>query len=401
MNIKSQEMRVGFDWENRSDREKMFYNAVAVVLEGSPYGMRLLVERLKKLNDGDFPGWQAAYEYLASGEADGGLGPQGRRAGKKGSAPPKPYSDNMPDVVLEQENMEQRGVRVVFADEPEYPALLREIHEAPLALYVRGELAALNSPATKLTIVGTRRATPDGKTAARSLARELAAAGFTIVSGLAFGIDAEAHEGCLEARMENQNAGTTIAVLARGVDKFYPREHENLGWRILENGGAIISEYPPGEPPYPDRFIERNRIISGLSRGTLVIECPERSGSLATANLALEQNRDVFVVPGPIMHPNFFESHKLIRQGATLVTKTEHILEAYGFGKKEKFARAMRGATGEERQVLLALHGSKRALDVDKIIELTKLEPRVARQAISFLLLKQFIKETKSGYIIE
>jgi DNA processing protein len=298
----------------------------------------------------------------------------------------------MPDVELEQENLEQRKIRLIFLNDPEYPPLLREIHEAPLALYVRGELP----PAPTLTVVGTRNATPEGKIISRNFGHELATAGFAIVSGLAFGIDAAAHEGCLETA-----AGKTIAVLARGADKFYPREHENLGWRILENGGAILSEYPPGEPPYPDRFIERNRIISGLSRGTIVIECPERSGSLATANLALEQNRDVFVVPGPITHPNFFESHRLIRQGATLVTKPEHILEAYGFGKKEKFERALRGASSEEKQVLLALHGSKRGLTVDKIIELTKLEPRVANQTISFLVMKQLVKETKSGYIIE
>jgi DNA processing protein len=395
--------------------EKIFYNAVAVVLEGSPYGMRLLVECLKNLNDGIFPGWVPAYEYLASGDADGGLGVRGR-LGKKGSAPPKPYSENMSDVELEWENLEQREIRLIFLEEPEYPELLRHIHDAPLALYVRGELpTAIVSPSPPdsagtvqaITIVGTRRATPDGKAIARNFAREIAAAGFTIVSGLAFGIDAAAHEGCLEAgettgagRASN-TGGKTIAVLARGVDKFYPREHENLGWRILESGGAIISEYPPGEPPYPDRFIERNRIISGMSRGTLVVECPERSGSLATANLAVDQGRDVFVVPGPITHPNFFESHKLIRQGAALVTKPEHILEAYGFGKKEKFARALRDAIDEEKLVLLALHGSKRALDVDKIIKLTKLEPRIVNQTISFLLVKQLIKETKSGYIIE
>jgi DNA processing protein len=378
---------------NTKTQETVFYNAVAVVLEGSPYGMRLLVERLKKLNDGVFPGWVAAYEYLESGAADGGLGPRGR-LGKKGSAPPKPYSENMPDAEIEWENLEQREIQLIFLDEPEYPELLRQIPDAPLALYLRGELPTATAAPT-LTIVGTRRATPDGKTIAHNFARELAAASFTIVSGLAFGIDAAAHEGCLET------GGTTVAVLARGVDKFYPREHENLGWRILENGGAIISEYPPGEPPYPDRFIERNRIISGLSRGTLVIECPERSGSLATANLAVEQNRDVFVVPGPITHPNFFESHTLIRQGATLVTKPEHILEAYGFGKKEKFARALRDASDEEKQVLIALHGSKRALDVDKIIKLTKLEPRVVNQTISFLVMKRLVKETKSGYIIE
>ena len=375
------------------DEEKMFYNAVAVALEGNPHAMRMIMKKLAKQCGGTFPGWAAAYDYLADG------GTVGRMETRNSNA--------MPDPDAEWENLEQRGIRLVFRDELGYPPLLREIHDPPLALYVLGEMP----DGCSVTVVGTRRATPDGKAITRRFARELAQGGLTIVSGLALGIDAEAHEGCLEAAAADgpistgtTTTGKTIAVLARGIDRIYPSENERLASRILKHGGAIISEYPAGEPPYPDRFMERNRIVSGISEGVLVIEAPRRSGSLATATFALEQSRNVFVVPGPISHPNFFGSHQLIRQGAELVTAPEEILEAYGIGAKEKVARTKReenSATPEEKQVLIALHDASTPLEVDKIIALTKLEPRIANRAITFLLLKQLIKEMDMGYIIE
>jgi len=409
-----------------TNEEKIFYNAVAVALDGNPEAMRKIIAKLAKLNSGHSgsrenrgisPGWTAAYEYLADG-------------GKIGRMEPKTPS-TMPDPDVEWENLEQRGIRLVFRDEAEYPQLLREIHDPPLALYILGSLPPTQTPS--ITVVGTRRATPEGKVTTRRFARELASAGLTIVSGLALGIDAEAHAGCLEASADmnstssaanrkalggggdmlniagltsgdTTSAGTTIAVLARGVDRIYPAENDRLGAEILAHGGAIISEYPPGEPPYPDRFLERNRIVSGLSRGVLVVEAPARSGSLATATFAQEQNRNLFVVPGPITHPNFFGSHQLIRQGAELVTAPEEILEAYGLFEKEKSARAVRAtvaATPEEKQVLIALRDAHAPLEVDKIIEMTKLEPRIVNRALSFLLLKHVIKETGAGYIIE
>jgi DNA processing protein len=290
------------------------------------------------------------------------------------------------------------------------------MHHPPLAIYVRSEIrretgAVSNAggelPDTivngnALAIVGTRRATPDGKATAKSFGRELSTAGFAIVSGLALGIDAAAHEGWLEAHEVGvAQAGGAVAVLAGGLDKFYPSENERLGRRILERGGSIISEYPLGEPPYAPRFLERNRIVCGLARGVLIVECPRRSGSLATAMYAREQNRDLFVVPGPITHPNFFGSHQLIRQGAELVTSPEEILKAYDLSKGVRVAREELAATPEEKQVLLALQAAGAPLDVDKIIELAKLEPRIANQTLTFLLLKHLVKETESGYIIE
>ena len=245
-----------------------------------------------------------------------------------------------------------------------------------------------------LAIVGTRRASADGKKTARDFARELACAGFTIASGLAFGIDAAAHEGCLDA------GGVTVAVLAGGLDSVYPLSHEALAQKILAHGGAIISEYPPGEEPFGYRFIERNRLISGISRAVLIVEAPESSGALATARYAVEQNRDLFVVPGAIAAANFKGSHTLIRQGAELVTSPDEILEAYDIVKKEKAVAQRRGESPEEILILEALETISAPADVDKIITMTRLEPRIVNRTLSFLILRGIVKETGGGYTI-
>lgn len=280
---------------------------------------------------------------------------------------------------------------LILREDPDFPPLLREIPHPPFGLYLKGTLPPADQLA--IAIVGTRRATPDGKTTARRFATELARSGIAIVSGLAFGIDAAAHEGCLDA------GGRTIAVLACGIGSIYPRNNEPLANRILANGGAIISEYPPDMPAYPSRFLERNRIISGLSKGTLVIEAPERSGSLATARFALEQNRDVFVVPGPVTHPHFKGSHVLIRQGAELVTGAEDVLASYGIAA-EKAGIFSSGETPDEKIVLEFLRESGGGADIDKIIEATKLEPRIANRTVSTLFIKGAIRESGDGYVI-
>ena len=350
------------------EKEKMFYHAVAIALEGDPSSMRRVRKRC-----GDIPKpWETIYNELP----------------------------NPPSLDEAWERLEQAGIQLVFATDEEFPPRLREIYHPPLGLYVRGELSSLKSigNADSISIVGTRRATPEGKSATKYFAREIARAGIGVISGLALGIDAAAHEGCLEA------GGQTIAVLASGLEKFYPTTNEKLGNKILENNGIAVSEYPPGEPPYGYRFLERNRIVSGFSNGVLVIECPERSGSLATAAYAAQQNRDLFVIPGPISHPNFFGSHQLIRQGAELVTSPEEILEAYGVvnnAREKKFERKIAKASNEEKQVLLALREISAAADVDKIAEVAKLEPRTANQALTFLIMKGLVKETAVGYIIE
>ena len=203
-----------------------------------------------------------------------------------------------------------------------YPAALREIDSAPPLLFVRGLLSLLKG--RLFSIVGSRRASIYGKRNAYWIARELGKAGLKIVSGLASGIDTKAHEGTLDG------GGETIAVIGTGIDRVYPARNAALVNRIVENG-ALLSEFPLGTPPYPSNFPRRNRIISGLAEGTLVVEGGIKSGSLITARLAMEQNRDVFALPGPIGSVGSSGCHHLIKQGAKLVEEPVDILEEQGF----------------------------------------------------------------------
>jgi DNA processing protein len=328
-----------------------------------------------------------------------------RRFGSWGKAWRAFFKDvgNAPDPDTAWQELKRIGLRLVLYEDSDYPPLLKEIPWPPFGIYVlEGFAKTDNSPRPKgcwdkptLAIVGTRKATENGKVTARHFAEELGRASFEIVSGLAFGIDAAAHEGALNAE------GRTIAVLGNGLDRFYPRSNEKLARKIIEHGGIIISEYPPGAVSLPHHFLERNRIISGLSKGVLVIEAPKESGALVTARFAIEQNREVFVVPGPHNHPNFQGSHQLIRKGAELITEPKEILESFGFdyAAAQKDASTL-GATKEEQLILKTLQGAGRPLDIDKIIELTKLETHIVSQALSFLLVKNVLKEDEEGYTI-
>ena len=202
-----------------------------------------------------------------------------------------------------------------------YPERLRNIHVPPLVLYIKGRLPVMDEEAA-LCVVGTREATPYGRSVTRKLCYQLARAGMLIVSGLAKGIDGEAHRAALDA------GASTVAVLGCGVDVIYPRENAEL-YRDICASGAVVSEYPPGTEVNGRHFPIRNRIIAGLSLGALIVEGPRRSGSLITASHALEQGRDIFAVPGGIDAPNSDGPNSLIREGAILVSKPEHILEEY------------------------------------------------------------------------
>jgi DNA processing protein len=210
-----------------------------------------------------------------------------------------------------------RKEAVTLLDEG-YPPLLKEIIDPPLALFYQGDLAAARGR-TALALVGSRRASPYGLNAARHLASALAAAGATIVSGLASGIDAAAHQATLDA------GGTTIAVLGTGLDVIYPKGHRRL-FRAIADRGLILTEFGPGTPPLKQHFPIRNRIISGLSHATLVIEATSRSGSLITARLAAEQGRDVYAVPGPIFAPGSEGTNRLIQYGAKLIHEADDAL---------------------------------------------------------------------------
>lgn len=213
----------------------------------------------------------------------------------------------------EIERVRALGADIILLDDGVYPALLRETADPPITLYVKGAWAeCLDHPC--IAMVGSRRASTYGQNTAMMLARELAERGVTIISGLARGIDAAAHRGALEA------GGRTVAVMGTGIDMVYPRDHGKLVRQILENRGAVVSEFPLATPPAPQNFPYRNRVISGLSLGVVVVEAAENSGSLITARLAMEQNREVFAVPGNITSRNSFGTNYLIKgAGAKLV----------------------------------------------------------------------------------
>jgi DNA processing protein len=213
-------------------------------------------------------------------------------------------------------------VHLIDFNHPSYPQLLQEVARPPALLYVKGNQACLSFP--QLAIVGSRNPTPGGRDNAFAFARYLAAHGFTITSGLALGIDGAAHQGALAA------AGHTIAVFGTGIDRIYPSRHRQLAEQILAEGGAWVSEFPLATRSHAGNFPQRNRLISGLSLGTLVVEAAVQSGSLITARLALQQNREVFAIPGSIHNPLARGCHHLIREGATLTETGEDIVAQLG-----------------------------------------------------------------------
>jgi DNA processing protein len=269
------------------------------------------------------------------------------------------------------------GAALLSLEDPSYPPLLRAIPDPPSLLYVCGDL--LPSDSRCVAIVGSRRASPYGRAITEKLASELVAEGFVIASGGARGIDAFAHRAALDA------GGRTFVVLGSGIDVVYPPEHEELFEEIAEKG-AVLSELPPGTPPEPHRFPRRNRIISGLSMGTVVVEAAGGSGSLITAASAAEQGREVFAVPGNIGSRNSEGTHRLIRQGAKLTEGIGDILEELLPQTERKRASPPPGLEGEEA-VLFSLLGED-PKHVDRLIE----ESRYLPQQVMGLLLRLELK---------
>lgn len=288
---------------------------------------------------------------------------------------------------------EAAGVRLVTLVDEEYPVLLREIDDPPLALYVRGRLPVDTSLA--LGIVGTRRGTQYGKMVAAKLASQLALKGVIIVSGLAAGIDAAAHQGTLDV------GGHTVAVLGCGLDYPYPKRNQPLFERIAVEGTAM-SEYPLGTRPAKWTFPQRNRILSGLSRGVIVVQAPERSGSLITARLALEQGREVFAVPGNITTTTSAGTNRLIKQGAKLVETVEDVLEE--FPDLRKMAGRIPAAEPAEDDVALG-DRERRVYEliglepvyVDDIIARADLSPTEASHVLLLLQLEDLVMEVEGG----
>ncbi|HEX4648073.1 MAG TPA: DNA-processing protein DprA [Steroidobacteraceae bacterium] len=261
------------------------------------------------------------------------------------------------------------GARVLLFTDPDYPPLLRETPAPPASLYVLGSLPALVSP--QLAMVGSRSPTAGGRDTAREFAAFFARGGLTVTSGLALGIDAACHEGALEG------GGLTVAVCATGLDRVYPAEHAGLAARIRAQG-ALVSEFPPGTAPLRQNFPRRNRIISGLSLGTLVIEAARESGSLITARHAVEQGREVFAIPGSIHSPLSRGCHQLIRQGAKLVEEAGDVLSELRISLPKETLTAQRslpleqGELDKEYEMLLDALGFEPAT-IDVLVARTRL----------------------------
>jgi DNA processing protein len=231
------------------------------------------------------------------------------------------------------ETLGRDEIRILTLPSPDYPALLLEIPDPPPVLFVRGELLPDDDPA--VAIVGSRRATPYGQAVARYLGEELGTAGVTVISGLARGIDAAAHQGVLCS-----TAGRGIALLGHGADRIYPPEHRDLA-AALERRGALVTEFPPGTAPLPANFPRRNRLISALARGVVVVEAATGSGSLITARLALDQGREVYAVPGPVTSDTSRGSNDLLRQGAHPVTSALDIVQEFPAEVRAQVARRL------------------------------------------------------------
>ena len=300
------------------------------------------------------------------------------------------------DAAAELDFCRRRGIAVLTQADPDYPRLLREIHDPPGVLFSKGELAPQDGLA--IGIVGTRHATRYGLQQAGRLAGELARTGLTIISGLARGIDAAAHRGALEA------GGRTIAVLGGGLARIYPPEHIELAHEITA-AGALLSEAPPRFEPRGATFPQRNRLISGLSLGVIIVEAPSRSGALITARHAYEQGREVFAVPGPIDSRNSRGCHRLIRDGAKLVESIDDVLEELGplvEPTPDEDGRPLRHPAelklnDLERRVLD--HIETRATRIDHVVVATGLSAQQVLSTINVLEIRRLIDRV-SGHSV-
>lgn len=275
---------------------------------------------------------------------------------------------------------EAKGIRLCVRDDEAYPPLLREIFDPPTLLYYRGTI-----PTSELTVgvVGARRSTTYGRQAARKIASELAASGVVVVSGAARGIDTASHLGALEN-------GKTIAVLGCGVDVVYPPENAKL-LADIEQNGAVISEYPPGTQPRQGFFPARNRIISGLSDGLLVVEAAEKSGALITATCAMEEGRDVFAVPGSIFSPVSVGTNRLIQDGVKPITCGRDILDEYRISMPKQEVEKI-SLTKEEDMVHTALQYDY-AMSTEEIAMRTNLDVQSIALVVLQLMLRGLVKE--------
>ena len=289
------------------------------------------------------------------------------------------------DPGRELDRLEQAGTRALTWHDSEYPVRLKEIHDPPPVLYIKGSLLPADERA--LAVVGTRSPTSYGREVAEHLTADLAKNGVTIVSGLARGIDGIAHRATLD------NGGRTVAVVANGLDVYYPRGHEQLSQRIQEQG-AVVSEYPLGVRPDPRGFPRRNRLISGMSLGTLVVEAPEGSGARWTVYHGLEQNREVFCVPGSIFSPASQLTNRMIQEGAKLVSRHTDILEELNLTVVTRQVELpLYQASDDEDEMALLNHLDSEPLHIDDLRRNADLPITAVSTLLTMLELKGMVKQ--------
>ena len=290
------------------------------------------------------------------------------------------------DPEAELQRLQKSGISYITMEEPGYPGRLKNIFDPPPGIFYRGKLPDLDRPAVAL--VGSRRPTVYGLAVAENLGQQMAQAGVTVISGMARGIDTAAHRGAI------QKNGPTVAVLGCGVDVVYPRENKQIMEQII-SCGAVISEFPPGMSPNAWHFPVRNRVISGLVMAVVVVEAAERSGALITADMALEQGRDVLAVPGNITSPMSKGPNKLIKQGARMVEGPEDIFEELGldalFSHHDAQGEGGLGLTSDEAALLKSLNVE--ALPLDHLIEISGLTAARVMAALTFLELKGQVRQ--------
>jgi DNA processing protein len=317
-----------------------------------------------------------------------------------GLAPAASAALQAPDaarIAADRRWVESEQISLIDATDTRYPPLLAQAPAAPALLYVKGDAAYLGT--LQLAMVGSRNPTQPGQRTARAFAGFLSAAGLTITSGLALGIDAASHEGALAAD------GPTIAVLGTGIDAIYPRQHRALAARIATQG-ALVSEYPPGSAPIRANFPRRNRIISALCLGTLVVEAARHSGSLITARLAAEQGREVFAIPGSIHNPLARGCHALIRSGAKLVESADDVLSELKFNNEKQYLiGCARGRTrpgsaapwlDKDQKILLDALGFEPA-SLNTLVERTGLPSQSVASMLLFLELEDVVGLQSGG----
>jgi DNA processing protein len=294
------------------------------------------------------------------------------------------------DPDAEMAKVHKAGAWLVTLSDDNYPSQLRKLADAPPVLYIKGSLVPPDERA--LAIVGTRKATAYGRDAAHYFATELAGNSVTIVSGLAEGIDAAAHRGALDG------GGRTFAVLGSGIDKIYPRQHGKLAQEIAQNG-AIISEFPMGTPPEARNFPRRNRIISGLSLGVLVVEAPEKSGAIITATVAAEQGRDVFAVPGNIFSMTNSGTNRLIQDGAKLVMTVTDILDEFNIVHNNVETRVVTEqiAPANTNEVTILDYLSADPIHIDDLVRMSGLPVAMVSSTLTILELKGLARSV--GYM--